>query len=77
MAIQLKKKTDQEKAYHGLLALLPLRSECHRGSKGVHGDKSRLRMASTSELKLLDELIGLVVAMKLENVGTEYAHTTA
>lgn len=114
MAIQLKKKTDQEKAYHGLLALmpcmlceklgqeqrtrtevhhisaaagmgqrsghnlaLPLCSECHRGNQGVHGDKSRLRMASTSELKLLDELIGLLVAMKLENVGTEYAHTTA
>ena len=109
-----KKKTDQEKAYHRLLALmpcmlcaelnqeqrtrtevhhiragagmgqrsghnlaLPLCSECHRGSQGVHGDKSRLRIASTNELKLLDELIGLVVAMKLENAGMEYAHTTA
>lgn len=61
----------------GHFLCIPLCVECHTGSQGIHGDQGRLIQAKTDELKLLNEVYREVVAMKFENVGTEYAHTTA
>lgn len=33
---------------------LPLCPDCHRGPKGIHGDRSLLRMLKMTELDLLD-----------------------
>lgn len=38
-------------------AVIPLCASCHRGSKGVHGDKSMLRIGKRSELELLSETL--------------------
>lgn len=36
---------------------LPLCKDCHQGPKGIHGDKTYLRMLKTSELGLLAKVI--------------------
>ena len=36
---------------------IPLCPDCHRGSQGVHGDKTMLRLAKRSELELLSETL--------------------
>lgn len=36
---------------------VPLCESCHQGSSGIHGDRSLLRIAKTTELDLLAETI--------------------
>lgn len=36
---------------------LPLCPDCHRGPKGVHGDRSMLRITKKTELDLVDETL--------------------
>jgi len=36
---------------------IPLCPDCHRGSKGIHGDKTMLRIKKTDELGLLNETL--------------------
>lgn len=36
---------------------IPLCSDCHRGSQGVHGDMTMLRIAKKDELELLSETL--------------------
>lgn len=39
---------------------IPLCAECHRGPKGVHGDKTFLRISKKSELELLGETLAKI-----------------
>lgn len=39
------------------MLVIPLCPDCHRGSKGVHGDKSLLRVVKQSELDLLAQTL--------------------
>lgn len=41
---------------------VPLCSDCHRGPRGVHGDRGRLRQAKASELDLLSWTIARLSA---------------
>lgn len=36
---------------------IPVCPDCHRGSQGIHGDKTMLRIAKKSELELLSETL--------------------
>jgi len=36
---------------------IPVCESCHTGSKGIHGDKTMLRIAKRSELELLSETL--------------------
>ena len=43
---------------------IPLCPDCHRGSGGVHGDKTMLRVAKKSELELLSETLEVIYGGK-------------
>lgn len=45
----------------GDFCVIPLCADCHRGSNGVHGNKTMLRVFKTGEMKMLNETIGNVV----------------
>lgn len=38
-------------------ATIPVCASCHRGSAGIHGDKTMLRISKKSELELLSETL--------------------
>jgi hypothetical protein len=43
---------------------IPLCPDCHRGSKGVHGDKTMLQITKKTELELLNETLGKLYGEK-------------
>ncbi|ROH87988.1 DUF968 domain-containing protein [Pseudomethylobacillus aquaticus] len=46
----------------GDMLVIPLCPACHRGPKGVHGDKTMLRIRKASEMDLLNETLTKVFA---------------
>ena len=41
----------------GSMLTLPLCVECHTGSRGIHGDRTRWTLAKMDEMKALDEVL--------------------
>lgn len=41
----------------GDFLVIPLCPDCHRGSLGIHGDKTMLRVNKTNEMALLNQTI--------------------
>lgn len=46
----------------GNMLCIPLCASCHRGPKGIHGDKTMLRIRKVDELDLLNETLLKVAA---------------
>ncbi|MDR2219742.1 MAG: hypothetical protein LBE24_04085 [Methylobacillus sp.] len=41
----------------GDMLVIPVCADCHRGSKGIHGDKSMMKIRKVTELDLLNETL--------------------
>jgi hypothetical protein len=46
----------------GNMLCIPLCPSCHRGPKGIHGDKTMLRIRKVDEMDLLNETLQKVLA---------------
>jgi hypothetical protein len=46
----------------GNMLVIPLCPSCHRGPKGIHGDRTMLRIRKVDELDLLNETLMKVAA---------------
>jgi hypothetical protein len=46
----------------GNMLVIPLCASCHRGPKGIHGDRTMLRIRKVDELDLLNETLIKVAA---------------